>query len=388
LSPTVAFVTPRFGPEVVGGSEALMSEMALGMASRGWNVEVLTTTAIDHQTWASALSPVTRCEEGVVVRRFEAVSNFTRAGLATTERILRGEPTTVDEQLSWLNHPFRAPDMFLHLLAHVDDYDHVVLSPYLLWTTTVCLPVVAGRAVVVPCLHDEPYARLEVIRPVLRDPASVWFLSEPEHQLAHRLGRVAGHHVVMGGGVTVPQSYDAEGFRRRHGLTRPYILFAGRREFGKGWDWLLSCYEVALGIDDPGIDLVSIGAGSVDVPEALHNRVIDLGFLPAPERDNALAAASAYVQPSVMESFSRSTLESWLAGTPVLTRAESEVVAWHCARSGGGRLFEDGRQLACHLRWLADAPAEAETTAAAGRRYVLDHYTWDRVLDRIEEELG
>ena len=383
----MAIVTPRFGPEVVGGSEAVMSEIALGLSGRGHRVEVLTTTAIDHQSWTSVLRPGVTAELGLVVRRFETVPNLSRTGADTATRIIRGESTTVDEQLSWLSYPFRVPDLFMHLLAHGADYGYIVFSPYLFWTTTVCMPLVADHAVVVPCLHDEPYAHLEVIRPVLRDPASVWFLSEPEHELAHRLGPVASHHVVTGAGVHVPESYDADGFRSRHGITRPFVLYAGRREHGKGWDWLLSCYAAALESHDPGIDLVTIGAGEVDVPVALKDRVIDLGFLDVAERDSAFAAAAASVQPSIMESFSRTVLESWLAGTPVLARADSEVVVWHCERSGGGRIFQDGDQLARLLRWLADAPSEAVAAAAAGRRYVLEHYTWPLVLDRIEEEL-
>ncbi len=364
-----------------------MREIALGLSGRGHRVEVLTTTAVDHQSWTSVLQPGATTEHGVVVRRFETVPNLSASGVDTTTRIMRGEPTTVDEQLSWLNYPFRVPDLFMHLLAHGADFDRILFSPYLFWTTTVCMALVADHAVVVPCLHDEPYAHLDVIRPVLRDPASVWFLSEPEHDLAHRLGPVASHHVVTGAGVHVPESYDADGFRSRHGITRPFVLFAGRREHGKGWDWLLSRYAAALECDDPGIDLVSIGAGEVDVPAALKDRVIDLGFLDVAERDSAFAAASASVQPSIMESFSRTVLESWLAGTPVLARADSDVVVWHCERSGGGRIFENGDQLARLLRWLADAPSEAEEVAAAGRRYVLEHYTWDLVLDRIEREL-
>jgi glycosyltransferase involved in cell wall biosynthesis len=387
LSASVAIVTPRFGPEVVGGSEAVMREIALGLSGRGHRVEMLSTTAVDHQSWTSVLRPGVTTEEGIVVRRFETVPDHTRAGAELTARIMRGGPITVDEQVSWLSYPFRVPDLFMYLLAHGGDYDTIVFSPYLFWTTTVCMPLVADRAVVVPCLHNEPYAHLEVIRPVLRDPASVWFLSEPEHQLAHHLGPVAARHVVTGAGVDVPASYDPGGFRSRHGITRPYLLFAGRREAGKGWDWLLSRYEAALEVDDPGIDLVAIGAGEVDVPAGLTGRVIDLGFLDVAERDNAFAAAAASVQPSVMESFSRTVLESWLAGTPVLARADSEVVVWHCERSGGGRVFDDGEQLSRLLRWLTDAPSEAAAAAAAGRHYVLDNYTWDAVLDRIEAEL-
>ena len=56
----MAIVTPRFGPEVVGGSEAVMSEIALGLSGRGHHVEVLTTTAIDHQSWTSVLRPASR----------------------------------------------------------------------------------------------------------------------------------------------------------------------------------------------------------------------------------------------------------------------------------------------------------------------------------------
>ena len=43
------------------------------------------------------------------------------------------------------------------------------------------------RTILMPCLHDEPYAYLDMFRPVLSDVAQVWFLSEPEHDLGHRL---------------------------------------------------------------------------------------------------------------------------------------------------------------------------------------------------------
>lgn len=384
----LAFVTPRFGADVVGGSEAVMREMALGLARRGHEVEVLTTTAVDHHTWASVLTPGTFDEGGLVVRRFETVPNPTHVGGGVLIKVHQGEAATIDEQISWLSFPFRAPDLFMHLVAHGSDYRHVVFAPYLFWPTTVCMAVVADRAVVVPCLHDEPWARLEVIRSVLRDPASVWFLSEPEHELAHRLGPVATQHRIIGAGIEVPAGYDPEGFRDRHGLSRPFILYAGRREAGKGWDWLLASFMSALEVDDAGFDLVTVGYGKVEVAAELNGRVVDLGYLPAAERDNAFAAASACVQPSLMESFSRTIMESWLAGTPVLARVASEVVVWHCERSGGGRTFGDGKELAGLLRWLAERPEEATKAAAAGRRYVLEHYSWDVVLDRVEEELA
>ncbi len=119
----------------------------------------------------------------------------------------------------------------------------------------------------------------------------------------------------------------------------------------------------------------------------LADRVVDLGFVTDEERDNAFAAATAYVQTSRVESFSRTIMEAWLAGTPVMAWDRSEVVAWHCRRSGGGLMFGDVAELAEQLRLVAEKPEVAAELAAAGRRYVIENYTWASVLDRMEASL-
>jgi glycosyltransferase involved in cell wall biosynthesis len=383
----VAFVPPRFGAGVVGGAEAVCREVALGLAARGWEVEVLTTCATDHYTWNNELPEGTTEEEGLVVRRFKMIYDATRPGWRAQQQIQAGIVPPLDDQLSWVSWRFQVPGLFHWLLREGHRYDAVVFAPYLFWTSTVCLPIVAERAIAMPCLHDETYARMDVMRPVLGEAASVWFLSEPEHQLAHRLGPVAGRHQVVGAGLDVPSAYDPEGFRRRHGLTRPFILYAGRREPDKGWPWLMECFERAIRLGGVDVDLVTAGVGDVEVPAGLTGRVVDLGFLPATERDDAFAAAIGLAQPSRMESFSRVVMEAWLAGTPVLAVANSEVVAWHCERSGGGLTFTDEFDLAACLRWLTGSPDEAAAMAERGRRYVLDTYRWPVVLDRMEADL-
>jgi glycosyltransferase involved in cell wall biosynthesis len=80
-------------------------------------------------------------------------------------------------------------------------------------------------------------------------------------------------------------------------------------------------------------------------------------------------------------------MESWLAGTPALCAAGSEVLRWHCERSGGGLTFTDEFELAQCLSFLASAPDDAARLAKGGREYVLAHYQWDTVLDAMEESL-
>ncbi len=384
----IAFVPPRYGEDVVGGAELVLRQAAHGLAARGWDVDVLTTCARDHYTWANAYPEGTFTDGSLTVRRFPVVHDIDRRERDRLDRCLQvGIPLDADEQRAWVNGHFRVPDLFHHLVAEGRRYRAIVFSPYLFWTTVVGLTAAPDRSIVIPCLHDEVFAYLDVFRPVLADPAQVWFMSEPEHQLAHRIGPVTANHPVTGEGVLVPDSYDPDGFRRRYGITRPFVLFAGRREPLKGWNDLLVGFEravVRLGVD---LDLVTFGVGWTAPPPEIAGRVIDLGYLPQEDVANAFAAAAAYVQPSPMESFSRTIMEAWLAGTPVIASGRSDVVRWHCERSGAGLVYTDEHELAQCLALVADNPDALRPLAAAGRDYVLTHYTWDVALDRMEKAL-
>jgi glycosyltransferase involved in cell wall biosynthesis len=385
----IAFVTPRYGDEVVGGSEAVMAEAARGLAARGHDVEVLTTCAKNHFSWENEFEPGSFVESGMTIRRFKTVS--TGRHLLTSElemRIQRGSHLSSAEEVAWLNGRLRVPDLYLHLTAHMTRYDAIVLSPYLFWTTIYGAQVAPDRAIMMPCLHDENYAWLGVVKEALSTVAGVWFLSEPEHQLGHRVSPgLPPHHSVVGAAVDIPASYDTDGFLARHHLSRPFILYAGRREEGKGWNQLLGAYGTALSSGGFPFDLVTTGVGAPNAPAAIAERIIDLGFLATDEMPSAFAAASAVAQPSTNESFSRVVMEAWLASTPVIANAEGEVVVWHCERSGGGLTYASDEEFLECLRFIAEAPEAAAVLAAAGRAYVLSNYTWPLVLDRMEASL-
>jgi glycosyltransferase involved in cell wall biosynthesis len=384
----IAFVPPRYGDDVVGGAETVLRQAAERLAVRGWEVEVLTTCVRDHYTWANDYPAGTTRDGDLTIRRFPVVHGDDPTGWDALERRIRvGGALTADEQFAWMNGRFRVPGLFHHLVAQAHSYRAIVFSPYLFWTTVVGATVAPERSVIIPCLHDENYAYQALFRPLLGESAQVWFMSEPEHQLAHRIGPVTPGHVVTGEGVLIPESYDPDGFRARHGITRPYVLFAGRREGGKGWTDLLRAFTRAVLHHKVDLDLVSFGVGKIVLPAEIASRVKDLGFLPQEEVGDAYAAAAAYVQPSLYESFSRTIMESWLAGTPVVANSACEVVRWHCERSGGGLLYADDYELAQYLALVADSPERLRHLGTVGRDYVLANYTWDVALDRMEAAL-
>lgn len=382
----LAFVTPRYGPGVVGGAETAAREAAAGLAARGHDVEILTTCAKSHYTWDNEFPAGVETDGRLTIRRFETAQGRDLATwIALQTRLVEGDELDEAEELSWINGRFRVPDLYLHLAASARDYDAVIFSPYLFWSTLYCAGLAPERTILMPCLHDEPYAKLKSVSAALSGAAAIWWLSEPEHLLGHRLASLPALHPVVGCAVDVPEAYDPEGFRDRHGLERPFVLYAGRREDGKGWRQVLHGFGAAVLRHRLPIDLVTFGVGDPQVPVGLDGRVVDLGYLDEEEVPDAFAAASAYLQPSANESFSRTIMEAWLAGTVVIANGASDVVTWHCERSGGGLLYRDELELGECLRFAAEAGKVAGELAQRGREYVLANYTWPGVIDAMEE---
>jgi glycosyltransferase involved in cell wall biosynthesis len=384
----LAFVTPRYGAGVVGGAETAVREAAAGLAARGHSVEVLTTCARDHYTWANEFAPGVERDGAVTLRRFETVAVRDLAPWAHLQgRLMRDDTLDEAEDRTWVNGRFRVPELYLYLAESARTYDAIVFAPYLFWSTLYCAAIAPDRTIMMPCLHDESYARLPSVRAALAGSAATWFLSEPEHQLGHHLASLPAEHPVVGCAVDIPATYDADAFRERHDLERPFVLYAGRREEGKGWQQVLRGFGAAVLRHRLPIDLVTFGVGDPQVPLGLEGRVVDLGYLEDAEVPDAFAAASAYLQPSANESFSRTIMEAWLAGTVVIANGASDVVTWHCERSGGGLLYRDELELGECLRFVAEAPKLAAELAGLGREYVLANYRWPQVLDAMEASL-
>lgn len=385
---SLAFVSPRFGPGVIGGAEAVVAEAARGLLERGHDVEILTTCADDHYTWNNAHEPGVTEHDGLVVRRFPTVidtpgSHRERIGA----RILTGDAIDIREQQLWVNDSLRVPDLWHHVLDHASDHRALIFAPYLFWTTYAVGQIAPGRTIVMPCLHDEPQARLDIFKPLIEGARGLWFLTDPERDLAMRIFQTPNRAAVVGAGIDVRSDHEPERFRAEFGIDKPFLYFAGRREWGKGWLELLDAYRELVRTHVTDLLLVTSGVGPVEVPPELAGRVVDVGFISDAHRDNAMAAASAYIQPSAMESFSRTVLEAWGAGTPVIANAESAVVKWHIERSGAGLAYRGDAELVESLRFVADEPEALARLALAGRPYVENGFRWTDVLDRMEDTL-
>ena len=204
---------------------------------------------------------------------------------------------------------------------------------------------------------------------------------------------------------------DAQAYRpdpsremlRRRGVdpARPYAIFVGRVTRQKGLSHLL---QAALSM--PERYQLVVCAGTPDTPEiaaevtALADRVraqrgglvwIE-GIIPRPELVPLLTGAATFVCPSVYEPFGLVNLEAMACETAVVASRVGgipEIVADGVTGFLVDFTEDDpqrfARALAARITELLDDRGLAERMGAAGRRRVLERFTWPAIADQTVE---
>ncbi|MFN2452478.1 MAG: glycosyltransferase family 4 protein [Candidatus Dormibacteria bacterium] len=386
----VALVVPRYGATILGGAETQCRQYAERLAAAGNDVQVLTTCAGDHRTWANDLPPGTTTLNGVRVRRFPVSRVPDPAARARLEERLAGTGgLSRDEQDEWLGNSGYSEPLLEGIRATSSGVDALYFIPYLFPSTVYGARICPEKSVINSCLHDEPYARFETIQDSLRGAAGLIFNTAAEGRLGARLLGTERPHRVVGLGFDPERPRHPEEFARRHRMSADSIIYAGRRESGKNWPLLVewtTVYNQALSARGP-VRLAAMGGGREPLPPRGEAVVHDLGFVADADKLDALAASLALVQLSRNESFSFVVIEAWLAGVPVIVHADCPVTREHCERSGGGLWVRSAEEFAEALDRLRADPDLRRRMAMAGREYVLANYRWTSVVERLEGAL-
>jgi glycosyltransferase involved in cell wall biosynthesis len=390
----ILYVAQRYGHEVAGGAERHCREFATRMAARGHDVEVLTSCALSHWTWANAYPEGESVLEGVTVHRLAVAQTRDEAVFPSLiRRVLFAPPPALHLQRRWLEEqgPIM-PGLVPWLVRRAPAYDVVVFFTYLFFPTWAGLPAVAGRApsVLHPTAHDEASLAVPRFDTVFLHPSAFAFSTEEERALVRRRFGITQPSAVIGVGVElddpVPPGAEAA-FRRAHGLAdRPYLVFVGRVEHGKGARELFDFFAAYKARNPGPLALVFLGEAIIPLPS--HPDVVLIGFVDDATRRAGLAGALALAQPSYFESFSMVLTEAWAAGRAALVQGHCEVLAGQAARAAGGLPYRGFAEFEAAVDLLVADPDLAGALGAAGRRYVEDNYAWPAVMDRYEAFLA
>ena len=185
--PLLAVISPRLAEGgAVGGAETLLFNLATLAAAAGLRVEFLTTCAKNHFTWANELPPGEFERNGVKVIRFP-VNQDRDADLFNSlqMRIGQGETLSDAEEEAWLRNSVNS-DALMDYAAGAG-FDRILTGPYLFGLALTASARFPDKTVLVPCLHDEPFARVRLVARMFHSVHAFCFNTAQEQALAERL---------------------------------------------------------------------------------------------------------------------------------------------------------------------------------------------------------
>lgn len=351
----------------IGGLEAVVAAQTQGLASRGWEVTLLSS--------ATGTVPGSRTEQGVRTVRIRAWNGLEpRFGLPF--------PVFSPRLVVALWREVRRAD-----LVHV--HDPLYLSSWVaaFWCWVLRTPYVVHRHVGF-VHHSSLVVRMvqglvlgTIARLVLERAAAILPIDEFIAAGVRETVRSPAKVQVLGNGVDTtrfcpPGPGEQEQLRGELGLPaeEALVLFVGRFVPKKGFPL------VARAASDH-YRIVFVGGDRP--PGILDERLVFLGALPAAEMPRVYRSVDAFVVASVGEC-PLTVLEAMSSGLPVLLNEDPALHSPWTAGPGVRFVEMAAGRLPEAIGTLVSDRTAMQTMGAEGHRYVQEAFSWDAHLDRLE----
>ncbi len=385
----LAFVTPWYG-NIPGGAESECRRTVENLKKHGVEVEILTTCVKEFLSdWSTNFyKEGTYDLNGVTIRRFMVRKRDTVRFDKINYKLMRNLKISAEEEQIFMREMVNSPNLYSYISEHGTDYDYFLFIPYMFGTTYYGSRIYPEKSILIPCLHDESYAYLEIYKTMFENVKGIIYHASPEKVLANRLYNLSNKQTVLGEGIDMDFAYEPDRFREKYGIKNDFILYAGRKEAGKNVPLLIDFFCRYKKHKKNELKLVLIGSGTIKIPSENKNDIIDLGFVPLQDKYDAYAAATFLCQPSLNESFSIVIMESWLCKSPVLVHGDCAVTKDHCIKCNGGLYFNDYYEFEGCLDFYLENPETRKIMAENGMSYVVGNFSWNKVVEKYIEFLG
>ncbi len=380
----IAFVTPRYGKEVIGGAEHAARMMAENLASRlGFSVEVLTTTALNTETWDNHFPAGTEDLGGITVIRHEIDKGRSKEFPKLSGRLLKFPKSATPEECGqWIDAQGPVSHSLIEAIKG-SSAQVIFFFPYLYHPVVRGITAVAERAVLIPAAHDEPPAYLPIFRDVFRSAKGIMFQSKAEERFVDSVMRTADKPRLRAGlGIERYQAPLEPLSEHLPELTgHPFLLALGRVDHLKGATLLSELFAEYKRRNPSPLKLVFAGPVTtqpIDFPD-----IVNLGPVSEGLKWSLLAESTALVNASAFESFSLVLFEAWSLRRPVIVNAQCQVTSDHVVDSGGGFAFSDFAEFESQVNLLLSNADVRRTLGSNGHDYLERNYRWEVIVQKM-----
>ncbi|QJD77049.1 glycosyltransferase family 4 protein [Spirosoma rhododendri] len=399
----IAFIVQRYGVEVNGGAEYHCRILAERLTDT-YEVDVLTSCAIEYQKWSNWYPAETVMIHGVRVRRFATAYERQSKLSGQTEHQLRKlmamdkrgawgwlkkkyyslKGPAVDECLRmWPRYqgPY-TPELIEYLRQNHQQYDALIFFTYLYYPTIEGLTVAPHKSILIPTAHDEKPIYLPIFPAVFHRPRAILYNTVAEQRFVNQLfANQDIHSDVVGVGIEPPHAVSEKTAAELIGTDADYLLYVGRIDKAKGCDVMIDQFLRYKKKHPAPLKLVLVGQSFMDIPG--HPDIIPAGFVDEDVKARLLLGAKAMLMPSPYESLSMVTLESMSVGVPVIANANCEILLDHIEASHAGYAYRDYAEFETAIDNILTQ--DISQMAENGKRYVQQNYTWQAVLEKFDK---
>lgn len=386
----IALVNHRCGIEVTGGSE-LHCRLLAKQLQKEYEVEIITTCAIDDNTWANYYPEGEQVIDGITVKRFPVAKERDWTHYNLLEDMVNNPNAHIyEEEVQWIidQGPY-SPLLCEYLHRNYECYDAIIFMTYLYYTSAICLLGIPN-ALFLPTAHDETALYLKHYKRVFSDAKAMLYNTEEERELLEsvfpsvkKLPSIVGVY-----GLDLPSLLDIDN-EAQIDLPDEYILYAGRITQAKGCDELFDYFLRYKKRYQNKLKLVLIGKKDMNIP--CSDDIIFKGFVSDSEKMQYMRRARAFVLSSHFESLSMVVLESLAVETPILVTSKCKVLEGHIKKSGAGYTYSDYTEFEDYLNEICYNSDLRVLYGKRGREYVEKNYSWSVVVDsigRMIDEVG
>ena len=377
----IAIINQRYGLEVNGGSELYSRQIAEKLIAK-YDVEVLTSCAVEYVKWSNYYKEGVEQINGVTVRRFKTLHEREPKVFSALDSMMLSNPH-IEEEISeqWIEHmgPY-CPELVEYVDKHQDEYEAIIVVTYLYYTAVKSIVRIKDKAIFIPTAHQEPFIHFDMYKKVFGAADAYVFLTDEEKDLVHSIFHNEDvPYEVMGVGVEVPEVVDSERFKKKYNLDN-YLIYVGRIDEGKDCPRLFKYFLEYKRRVKSDLKLVLMGKAVCDIPKSPD--IISLGFVSEEDKFDGIKGAKALILPSKFESLSISVLEAMTLSVPVIVNGICDVLKGHCVKSNGGLYYKNYFEFEGCINYMMEHPEEYAIMCKNARKYVEDYFQWDDIMKK------
>ncbi|MCS6893188.1 MAG: glycosyltransferase family 4 protein [Deltaproteobacteria bacterium] len=283
------------------------------------------------------------------------------------------------EELEFFTNFTNSPRLLQHLEADSKELDLILVTPYIFGAGVLASIRHGPKVVMIPCYHDEHFAKLNLVR--LSWKLVKGFICYSESEVT-ALTRIVGPKPFRVVGVPIPA---AEVCRRSHGN---YLVYIGRKDFAKGIVELIDFVREYNRIFTDHIQLKVVGPGKIPLKfDETYTWLEDISDVPEDEKFQIIAGSLALVQPSKNESFSIVVMEAWATRVPVIVNRHCSVTHDFCKKSGGGFSVSSFDEFCSCVRMLQTSPGLRDRLGDQGYEFVRQNFNEPLIKKKFSDAI-